>query len=183
MASQALDSHVRRAERRRGGLHPKARCFSQEHGDAAGRHQRLLFDIFTVDHFNAHRLVLQTCIGTRRGNDDGFFHLWNPRECDQYRRRVLGAQRHVAGRRQMSCRLGADVVFAGGQVERRATLGVRDHCPAAHDNRCARGSDRPTRLRPQVGTSLPGFGAKRNGTTASQHEHERSMPNVRSSRS
>ena len=78
MASQALDSHVRRAERRRGGLHPQARCFSQEHGDAAGRHQRLLFDIFTVDHFNAHRLVLQTCVGTRRGHDDRFFRFWNP---------------------------------------------------------------------------------------------------------
>ena len=62
MASQALDSHFRRAERRRGRLHPQARCFSQEHGDAAGRHQRLLFDIFTVDHFDAHRLILQTCV-------------------------------------------------------------------------------------------------------------------------
>ena len=60
------------------------------------------------------------------------------RKCDQHRRRALSAQHDVAGRREMSCRLRADVVFAGWHVERCAPFGVRDHCPAAHDDRCAR---------------------------------------------
>ena len=107
-AAQALNAHVGRAERRRGGLHAQARCFTQEHGDAAGRHQRLLFDLFAVDHFDAHRLILQTRVRPCRGDDDGLFGLRNPRERDPHGRRAVSvharhgvSQADVLGPRQL----------------------------------------------------------------------------------
>ena len=92
-AAEPLNADVGRAERGRGGLHAQARCFTEKHGDAARRHQRLLLDLFAIDHFDAHGLILQTCVRPCRGDDDRLCRLRYSRELRSARAAGFGHPR------------------------------------------------------------------------------------------
>ena len=75
-AAHALDAHARRAERRRRRLHAHAAHLVQHHDDVAGRHEHLLFDLFALEHLDAHRLILQPLVGAGGRHGDLFLVCW-----------------------------------------------------------------------------------------------------------
>ena len=93
-ASQPVHSHVGRTQRRRGRLHSQARRLGQEHRDAARRHQRLLFDLFGIDHLDAQWLIGKPRGGASGVGDDFLFEVGNRIERDVQRRRHRVGQRH-----------------------------------------------------------------------------------------
>jgi len=60
-----LNAHIGRAQRGRCRLDPHARRLAYQHGDVAGAHEELLFDLLAVDDLDANGLVLNPKPGAR----------------------------------------------------------------------------------------------------------------------
>ncbi len=71
--AHTLDTHARRSQRRRGGLHPDTSHFIQHHDDIAWRHECLFFNLLRSQHFDSGRRILNARVGTRRVYGDLFF--------------------------------------------------------------------------------------------------------------
>ena len=73
----ALHAYAGGADRRRRGLYAQPAHLIEHHDDVAGRHQELLFDFLTPDHFDARGLILQSTSCPRAGdNDDVLLNFW-----------------------------------------------------------------------------------------------------------
>ena len=137
-SAHPLNTHARRPERWRRRLHAQAAHLVQHHDDVAGRHELLLFNLLAIEHFDTHRLIFETLVGSRGGHGDAFFDGRRLFELDRHR--LLLAGRHGDGRRHRRESLLDDrqVDRPRGDVNPYFAAGVRHVRPAADANFCAR---------------------------------------------
>ena len=128
-----LDPDVRRAERRRGGLHAQARRFVDQHRHAAWRHHRLLVDLLLVDDFDSQRLILQPRRGSRGGDEYFFLQLL---KLDRHSAPFSVGNDDHEGRGKVAVAGHGEVQRAGRDAESGDSGAICERrCPVRHDRR------------------------------------------------
>ena len=133
-ASHALDTDACRPEGWRRRLHAKTAHFIQHHDDVARRHELFLFDLFGVQHLDAHRLILDALVGSRRRDRDVFLDRGLSLQLDwnHLRRAEYGGHGHRDGIKTLFDH--RDFHRTCGDAKRRPAFGVGLGGGAAHND-------------------------------------------------
>ena len=132
--AHTLDTHARRPERRRRRLHAHPAHLVQHHDDVARRHHQFLVDLFGVEHFHTHGLILESAVRPRRGHGHRFLNGGKPLELDRDRLLLPGGNRDRSRHWRESCLDDRELDETWSDVDPRFAARVGHVRSASYDN-------------------------------------------------